>query len=160
MNSGAQDNEFTRLKELIIPALCAASFNMDLGLSEQPAQSWDIFKSELCRIRDKGTERLVSSIYLAKCHIEDYRDGKAQLPPPSRATAVLKFLQGCEPSLSYLLPDFIDAGVDREDWIIAMQDWPVPALSNFLQSFNKTVEGEYDEKKVVLEALLIRFTNY
>ncbi|KAJ6500487.1 hypothetical protein C8R45DRAFT_70961 [Mycena sanguinolenta] len=77
------------------------------------------------------------------------------------AVDVQAFLEGCNPSLAYLLPSFIQAGIDERDWLWAMQEWPKSALYDFLnKNFNIKEDGSADEKKIAVQALLIHFAEY
>lgn len=74
---------------------------------------------------------------------------------------MLDFLEGCQPPLAFLLPAFLEAGIEERNWLRAMQGWPRSALREFLLLyFNKRQDGSFDEQEVVLQALLIRFNNY
>ncbi|KAJ7137568.1 hypothetical protein C8R43DRAFT_1019692 [Mycena crocata] len=73
---------------------------------------------------------------------------------------VLNFLEGCHPSLTFLLRDFIAAGIDQREWITAMHAWPRPSLQDFLQrNFNRKEDGRPDEEGLVIRTLLTRFDN-
>ncbi|KAJ7137564.1 hypothetical protein C8R43DRAFT_1202788 [Mycena crocata] len=86
----------------------------------------------------------------------------AELPQQSQDTPgeaeVRKFLEGCQPSLAFLLSDLIGAGIDRREWINAMRAWPRRSLHGFLlRNFNKNEYGRPDEGGVVVPALLAQF---
>ncbi|KAJ7724077.1 hypothetical protein DFH07DRAFT_1067104 [Mycena maculata] len=142
----------------------------------------------LFRVGDKAPARILSAVCFAKEYMNACRRGKcrprvvnvkqmvasAQPPAPSgtqvkfpdvantpHTSDVLAFLQGCEPSLEYLLPDFLEVGIEERGWIWAMQGWPRSALRNFLaRYFNKREDGQFDEQQVTLQALLVRFDDY
>lgn len=77
------------------------------------------------------------------------------------AVDVLAFLEGCNPPLPFLLPHFIEAGIDERGWLWAMQEWPKSALKDFLASnFTMQADGSPDEKKVAVQALLNHFDDY
>ncbi|KAF8184900.1 hypothetical protein K438DRAFT_1060398 [Mycena galopus ATCC 62051] len=77
------------------------------------------------------------------------------------APDILAFLEGCNPPLAYLFPFFLEAGIDERGWLWTMQDWPKSYLYAFLaRNFDIKEDGSVDEKKIALQALLIRFNDY
>ncbi|KAJ7684672.1 hypothetical protein DFH06DRAFT_14744 [Mycena polygramma] len=87
---------------------------------------------------------------------------KESLINTPHATDILAFLEGCDPPLPFLLPRFIEAGIDERDWLWAMKEWPKSALHDFLaRNFNIREDGSVDDShKVALQALLIHFNRY
>ncbi|KAJ7771715.1 hypothetical protein B0H16DRAFT_1514467 [Mycena metata] len=92
--------------------------------------------------------------------------GSSMAPPRENEDGVLDFLEGCNPPLAFLLPHFLEAGVEDPEWILAMQKWPRLALRNFCArwfNFKPDRDGgykTYDDREITLQALLIGFQYY
>ncbi|KAJ7177381.1 hypothetical protein C8R43DRAFT_942653 [Mycena crocata] len=71
-------------------------------------------------------------------------------------SGVLSFLEGCNPSMKALLPEFIEAGIIDSDSLLTMaKRWPRSCLHSFLEQFGRQEDGSPNED--IIQTLLDQF---
>jgi len=67
--------------------------------------------------------------------------GGSVVSQSDKSTSVHHFLEACVPSMSYLLPQFIDYGCTHEGFLLAASLWPPEKIRKFLEDVVTGPEG-------------------